>query len=81
MRSMCTTSAKTEYRFVRLELRVEKLSEMSRRQLERSGVYSIADGEKFVAFGIIDNLRPFSFLSKTHPEIKRIEFEDPPNAK
>lgn len=81
MRTAVSAMANNDYRYVCLHLRVEKLSDMSRKQLERSGVSSIFEGESFVAYGIIDNLKPFSFLSKTHPEVKTIEFEDPPNCK
>ena len=81
MRTAMKTILQNDYRYVRLDLRVEKLSEMSIKQLERAGVHGILEGQAFVAYGIIDNLQPFSFMSKTHPEVKTIEFDEPPNAK
>ena len=70
-----------EFRYVCLHLRVEKLSELSRKQLERAGICGISEAEPFVAYGIIDTLHPFSFQTKAHPEVKTIEFGEPPNAK
>ena len=81
MKAVCNAVLKSDFRYVCLQLRVERLSDFSRKQLQRSGVYSIADGESFVAYGIIDNLQPFFFMSKTHPEVKTIDFDEPPNSK
>lgn len=70
-----------EYRYVCLELRVPRLSSHSQKQLERAGVYEIFEAAPYIAYGIIDHLRPFHFLTKAHPEVKSIEFGEPPNAK
>ena len=81
MKTSQTTMMKSEFQYVCLRLRVEKLSEFSRKQLERSGIYNVTDAGAFVAYGIIDTLKPFSFISKTHPEVKTIDLQEPPNSK
>lgn len=81
MNLKCMAAQKSDFQYICLRLRVEKLSEFTKRQLERSGIYSISDGESFIAYGIIDTLQPFSFISKTHPEVKSIDLNEPPNSK